>query len=90
MAKAKQTSRTKTTPAPSNLLWDKHNYLWIIIGFVVILIGLLLMTGGAMDSPDEWDPNKIYSFRRVTLAPVVILIGLIIEIYAIFKKKPEA
>lgn len=85
--RSKRVSKRNKPQASTELLWNKDNYILIIVGFVVILVGLLLMFGGAMDSPDEWDASKIYSFRRVTLAPVVILIGLVIQIYAIFKKK---
>jgi len=67
------------------LVFDKENYKWILIGLGFIVLGMALMSGGAMPSPDVWDDGLIYSFRRVTLAPIVILIGLGIEVYAIFK-----
>ncbi len=89
MAKRKENRRTSSRAHSSStepLLWNKQNYIWIAIGALCILVGLLLMMGGSMDSPDVWNADKIYSFRRVTLAPIVILAGLIIEIYAIFKK----
>ena len=61
------------------------NYLWMGIGIVLVITGMLLMLGGAMPSPDVWDADLIYGFRRTVLAPIVILAGLVIEIYAIFK-----
>jgi hypothetical protein len=67
------------------LIFGKQNYLWMGIGAALIAIGLILMLGGKQPSPDVWDPNIIYNFRIVTLAPIVILLGLAIEIYAIFK-----
>lgn len=71
----------------SGLVFGKKNYMFIIIGTVLIFLGMALMTGGHMPSPDVWDESLIYSFRRITLAPIVILIGLGVNIYAIFVKK---
>jgi len=67
------------------LIFGRQNFLWMGIGAAFIVAGLLLMLGGQQPSPEVWDDNIIYSFRIVTLAPIVILAGLIIEIYAIFK-----
>lgn len=50
-----------------------------------MILGIILMSGGGMDNPNEWHPDVIYSFRRTVLAPIVILGGLGLEIYAIFK-----
>jgi hypothetical protein len=78
--KPANTSRTNSN------LFGKENYTWIIVGIVVIAIGLLLMAGGRSDDPNVFIPNEVYSTRRITIAPIVILIGLGIEAYAIFKK----
>ena len=67
------------------LIFGKKNYMFIGIGFGLIILGLLLMQGGGMPNPDVWDDNLIYSFRRITLAPIVMLSGLVVGIYAIFK-----
>ena len=64
-----------------------QNYKLLAIGFVIIVIGFLLMLGGKSDSPDKFSED-IFSFRRITLAPIVILAGFIFEIWAIMKK-PE-
>ena len=82
-------SRAKTTAASSageELVIGKQTYMWMGIGAVLILLGMFLMVGGAMPSPDVWDPNLIYGFRRTVLAPIVIIAGFVVEIYAIFKK----
>jgi hypothetical protein len=52
----------------------------------VIALGLILMLGGSMKDPNTWDESVIYSWRRITLAPIVILAGLTVVGYAIFKK----
>jgi len=66
----------------------KENYVLIAIGFVIIIIGFILMAGGGSDDPNVFDPD-IFSFRRITLAPVVLLFGFIFEIYAIMKKPKD-
>ncbi len=67
----------------------KENYILLAIGFAVIVIGFLLMMGGATDDPNVFKEDEIFSFRRITLAPVVILAGFIFEIYAIMKKPKD-
>ena len=67
----------------------KENYILLIIGFVIIVTGFLLMMGGKSENPDEFFPDQIFSFRRITLAPVIVLFGFIFEIWAIMKKPKE-
>ena len=66
----------------------KENYLYLTIGFVIIIIGFMLMVGGGSDDPNVFS-EEIFSWRRITLAPVVVLFGFIFEIWAIMKK-PKA
>jgi len=61
----------------------------MLAGVVLIAIGMFLMAGGASNDPGVFAKNEVYSKTRITIAPVIILIGLIVEIYAIFKK-PKA
>ncbi len=75
-----------TTNSDGELLFTKQSYTWMIAGIVVVALGMLLMIGGKMPDENTWDPNIIYSTRTTLIAPIVILVGLIIEIYAIFKK----
>ena len=70
-------------------LFGRENYIWIIAGLVAIGIGLILMAGGKSDDPNVFNAGEVYSFRRITLAPLLILIGLGLEVYAIFRK-PKA
>jgi len=57
-----------------------------LVGAVLILTGMLLMSGGKSADPDIFNASEVYSFRRITLAPIVIIAGFIVEVYAIFKK----
>jgi membrane-bound ClpP family serine protease len=71
-----------------NFALGRENYKLLAIGFVVIVIGFLLMIGGKAESPDVFSED-IFSFRRITLAPMVVLAGFIFEIYAIMKRPKE-
>ncbi len=77
-------SNTKTTNAAP--LFSKENILWMIIGGMVIALGMFLMSGGKNPDPNNFDTNLVYSKTRITIAPILIVAGLLIEIYAIFKK----
>jgi len=68
------------------LIFSKQNYLYIGIGCGLIGLGLILMLGGGMKDPNVWDESVIYSARRTVLAPIVILAGLAMQVYAIFRK----
>lgn len=63
----------------------KENYKLMAIGFAIIVIGFILMAGGGSDNPNVFNPD-IFSFRRLTIAPILLLFGFIFEIYAIMKK----
>jgi hypothetical protein len=74
-------------PAEVNALFSKENYKWMLIGVVIMAIGFFLMAGGKSPDPNVFNDNEIYSFRRITLAPILIVGGLIVEIFAIIKKQ---
>lgn len=59
----------------------------MLFGVVAIAVGMLLMAGGKSNDPATFDYTKVYSFTRITIAPILIIAGLVIEIYAIFKKQ---
>ena len=65
---------------------DNSNYAFMIAGVVVILLGFYLMSGGATTDLKVFPKEELYSFRRITLAPIVIMIGFAIEIVAILKR----
>ena len=69
----------------SGFALGKENYKLLAIGFGIIVLGFILMLGGKTDDPAKFS-NDIFSFRRITLAPVVVLAGFVFEIWAIMKK----
>jgi hypothetical protein len=83
-------SRLKTTDSkkqpPRVPLFHRENYMWMGIGAAVVIVGMLLMTGGKNSNSNQFDYNVVYSTTRITIAPILILAGLMIEVYAIFKR----
>ena len=69
-----------------DFIYDRQNFILMGIGLGLVLLGLILMGGGAMPDPNTWDPNIIYSFRRITLAPILMVAGFVVVIVGIFKK----
>lgn len=84
-AKAKPTVTHPQTP-----LFGKENYRWMLIGLIAVALGLILMGGGKSKDPNVFNPKEIYSFTRITLAPILILGGFVIEIFAIFRKASKS
>ena len=72
----------------SNFALGRENYKLLAIGFAIIVAGFLLMLGGKSENPNEFS-EEIFSFRRITLAPIVVLAGFIFEIWAIMKKPKD-
>ena len=70
-------------------IFSKDNYRWMLIGLVVIAIGMFLLAGGSSKDAAVFDRTQVYSTTRITIAPLLILAGLVIEIFAIFKKPKE-
>ena len=71
--------------AKKKLLFGKRNYKFMLIGILFIALGFILMSGGGSDDPNIFN-EEIYSFRRIRLAPILVIIGFIIEVYAILTK----
>ena len=71
--------------AKKKLLFGKRNYKFMLIGILFIAIGFILMSGGGSDDPNIFN-EEIYSFRRIRLAPILVIIGFIIQVYAILTK----
>jgi len=72
----------------SKFLFGKKNYILMLIGIAFISLGFILMAGGGSDDPLIFN-EEIYNFRRIRLAPTLVLIGLGIEIYAIMAKSSK-
>jgi hypothetical protein len=75
----------KNNEQKPDFLFDKINYKTLLIGIAVIVLGFILMSGGGSDDPKVFNED-VFSFRRIRLAPTVVLIGFGITIYSIFKK----
>ena len=70
-------------------LFDKNNYIWMISGIILIFVGFLLMSGGKSPDPHKFNYDEIYSVRRITVAPIMILLGFVVEVFAIMKKPAD-
>lgn len=95
--KASRPQSTRTVPTATTKkrdlageLFDKQNLRWMLIGVAVLILGFVLMAGGGSDDPAVFNKDEVYSARRITIAPIIILIGLAIEIYAIFRQPHKA
>jgi hypothetical protein len=75
----------------STTMFSKENYIWMLAGLLVIALGMFLMSGGRSNTdPTVFNKDAVYSSTRITVAPIMILAGLVLEIYAIFKKPKAA
>ena len=75
------------------LLFDKRNYLLMIGGILLIVIGFVVMSGGGSDDPKVFNAKELFGFQRMTFAPTLVLLGFVIEVFAIMlkpKQKTEA
>ncbi|HEY9177677.1 MAG TPA: DUF3098 domain-containing protein [Flavipsychrobacter sp.] len=80
------TTLTQKQTSQQDFLFDKSNYIWMLAGVLLVVIGFMLMSGGKNEDPTKFNYDEIYSTARVTIAPLMILLGFAIEIYAIMKK----
>ena len=86
---SKQVSTKKDIKAASHdFAFGRENYILMLTGIALIFIGFMLMGGGSTKDPAVWNP-EIFSFRRITLAPVIVILGFVIEVFAIVKKSKE-
>jgi hypothetical protein len=73
----------KENKQKKEFLFGKRNYIIMLIGLVFIALGFVFMAGGGSDNPEVFN-EEIYNWQRIRLAPTLVIIGLVIEIYAIF------
>jgi hypothetical protein len=69
----------------SRELFTRENLIWMGVGAVLMVAGILLMSGGKSPDPTVFDDKEVYSARRITWAPILIIAGLVTEIYAIMR-----
>ena len=68
------------------MVLNKKNYLFIILGCVVVILGFVLMSGGGSENPDVFSEEELFSFRRITLAPFLVMLGYGLVLFGIMKK----
>ncbi len=81
-----KTTTPKTTTVNNTPLFGKENYMWMLAGLVVLAIGFFLMAGGKSADPNVFNEDEVYSPMRITVAPLLIVAGFIIEIVGLMKK----
>ena len=81
----KKENQTSSERNDSRMPLTRRNYILLAIGFAVIVLGFVLMAGGGSDSPDEFH-DAMFSWRRITLAPILVIGGFVVEIFAIMKR----
>ena len=79
----------KTTPTTNNL-FGKENYIWMLAGLAIMVLGFFLMAGGKSSNPNQFNDSDVYSTTRITIAPILIVGGLVMEIFAIMRKPKES
>jgi|TARA_R110000868_G_scaffold140690_1_gene356605 hypothetical protein len=79
---SKQQNNNQQQKPRQEFIFQKKNYLFMFVGLAFITLGFILMSGGGSDDPNVFNP-EIFNFRRIRLAPTLVLIGLGIEVYAI-------
>lgn len=82
----KEPTNTQEQPAENpRMPLTRRNYILLAIGFAIVILGFILMAGGGSDSPNEFN-YAMFSWRRITLAPILVIGGFAFEIYAIMKR----
>ncbi len=90
MATIKKQSEAAVNNNSGSSLFTKDNYIWMLIGIAVMALGFFLMAGGKNSDVKVFDDKEVYSTTRITIAPLLIIAGLVIEIFAIMKKPKES
>lgn len=85
----KKTIENIDSESDGKMALGMQNYKLMLVGFVIIVIGFILMAGGGSDEPNVFNYD-MFSFRRITLAPIVVLFGFAFEIYAIMKRTKKS
>jgi hypothetical protein len=86
MSNEKKTTAPKTAATPAISLFTKDNFIWMLAGLAIMALGFFLMAGGKSSNPNVFEDKEVYSTTRITIAPILIIGGLLVEIFAIMKK----
>lgn len=70
----------------NNISFTKQNYYIILAGLAVVVLGFILMSGGGSENANEFNEEELFSFRRITLAPIMVIAGYIVVAVGIMKK----
>ena len=81
----KNKSELKSTGLPLN----KENYILLGVGFLIIILGFILMAGGGSDDPNVFNQEELFSFRRIFLAPFLVLAGYVVVLVGIMRKPKD-
>ena len=73
----------------NNFVFNKSNYKLFLIGIALVILGFILMVGGGSDDPTKFDPGALFSDVRITLAPLLVIGGYVVVIFAIMKRPKE-
>lgn len=88
VTKEKNQPVKKQVADKADFAFGKINYTLMLTGIGLIIFGFMLMAGGGSDDPKVFNP-EVFSFRRITLAPIVVMAGFVLNIYAIVKKAKD-
>jgi uncharacterized membrane protein len=80
----------KTEDSNNAFVFSKENYTYLLIGLALNVIGFVLMIGGAAEDPNEFNADELFSHVRITLAPILIVLGYVVIIYGIMKKSKKS
>lgn len=86
MAEKKSSTTVQKDTAKTYSIFAKDNYLWMLGGILIIAIGFFLMAGGKSTDPNVFNEKEVYSTTRITVAPILIILGLAVLIVAVFRK----
>lgn len=89
MAKEKNKQTTEMKGDNQDVMpFGKQNFIIVLIGIALIALGFVLMIGGGSNDPDVFN-EKMFDFQHITLAPILVLLGFVVEIVAIFWRKKQ-
>jgi hypothetical protein len=88
MEKPKNSVTKESVEGENKLPFTKMNYILVLVGVALIALGMILMIGGGSSDPDVFN-EKMFNFQRLTLSPILILLGFVVEIVAIFWRKKK-